>query len=384
MALTELQLIALLRLALTGEQEAVLSEYIDWEAIREMAEQQSVLGITFAGIERLPRQMMPAMPILMDWVGQAEKIKTQNETADKTSAKVVNTFERKYGTKAILLKGQSYNALYTDEKRGIDLRGLRTSGDIDLWAVKPDEDGGFSRGVLDRSRDYTLRLALQKRPDATAQPHHVDYLAKNGIPVELHFTPSTVFNLYYNRRVQRFFEDALPRCTDRLPIDVDVLFSLMHLRRHLIAEGVGLRQVIDLYFLKQRLAQTLTTNAERKAFEKNIDKLGLRTFADAMDGVLAIMGLLEPKGKDIDAARFVLAEIMKGGNFGHHNEDFKAPSGSKIGNLIAYTRHALRCVRYFPSESIWNPIYRIYVGVWRKTTTTSPKGELTEQTSRNA
>lgn len=362
----ERQLIALLRLALTGEQEAVLSEPVDWEAVREMAEQQSVLGIVFAGIERLPRQKMPPMPILMDWVGQAERIKTQNETADKTSAKVVKIFERKYSTKAILLKGQSYNAIYTDKDRGIDLRGLRTTGDIDLWAVKPDEDGGFSCGVLNRSRDYTVKLALAKRPDATVQPHHVDYIAKDGIPVELHFTPSTVFNLFYNRRVQRFFEDALPHCTDRLPVDVDVLFALMHLRRHLIAEGVGLRQVIDLYFLKRKLAKTLATAEERKVFKKKIDHLGLRSFADAMDGVLAMMGLQEPKGKATDAARFVLAEIMKGGNFGHHNEDFQVPAGTKLENLMAYTRQALRCVRFFPSESIWNPIYRIYVVFWRK------------------
>lgn len=40
---------------------------------------------------------------------------------------------------------------------------------------------------------------------------------------------------------------------------VNVLFNLHHIKRHFLSSGVGLRHVIDLYFVLQRLGVSTTS-----------------------------------------------------------------------------------------------------------------------------
>ena len=371
------QFFAILRLAVGGATDDVLTEHaISWDAIYQTASEQSLIGVTFRGIERLLSQQrtiggkavsgpvawgMP-MALFMDWCGQTEVVRSQNKIVDEASRKVLAEMES-LGARAILLKGQANNALYHITGRDdADLRGLRMPGDIDVWAVRGSD--------LEQSRKVMAAITFGKMPDAGIQPHNMDYPPTDGIPVELHFTPSTVFSPLRNHRVQRYFEEVLPRCTHRLPLDVDTIFQLMHIRRHLIAEGIGLRQAMDLYFV----LQTYTDTKEAEDLTPTLQRLGLHSFARAMMWVLGT--IFEGTGDrpatwmigepDERRGRFVLQEMMRGGNFGHHDTEFTVPDGTKAGNLLAYTRHAYRCVRWFPEESLCNPLYRIYTGLWRK------------------
>ena len=176
----------------------------------------------------------------------------------------------------------------------------------------------------------SLKVMAQRAfsvPGAGIHPHHTDWPKVDGASVELHFTPSTVYSFFYNQRVQRYFEEALPRCEgNRLPVDVDIVFQLMHLRRHLISEGVGLRQVMDLYWTMR--AYTLQCQSEQTCISSNLritlKRLGLSSFAEAMMWVLQELFLMPTDemicSPDKKRGEFVLKEILEGGNFGRDNK----------------------------------------------------------------
>ena len=68
--------------------------------------------------------------------------------------------------------------------------------------------------------------------------------------------------------------------------------------------------------------------------------------------------------KDEKRGRVLLAEIMKGGNFGHYDvENQKA--NSAIKKNLQRIKRDMRMMRYFPSECLWEPVFRVYHYFWR-------------------
>jgi len=65
----------------------------EWNAIYQFAEEQAIVGVMFGGIERLPKHQLPNMDLLMDWLGQAEYIKTQNDQVNTACRKAIEHFE---------------------------------------------------------------------------------------------------------------------------------------------------------------------------------------------------------------------------------------------------------------------------------------------------
>lgn len=63
---------------------------VEWQQLSLFAEEQSMIGLFYGGIEKLPKAQLPEMDLLMDWIGQEVYIKTQKEEHDK----VISTFAR--------------------------------------------------------------------------------------------------------------------------------------------------------------------------------------------------------------------------------------------------------------------------------------------------
>lgn len=146
-------------------------------------------------------------------------------------------------------QGQGVASLYKlkgESLELIDLSALRQSGDIDLFV-----DCGRERtlaylqglGMNDLEWDYVH-----------AHAHFFD-----DTEVEVHYRAGTVRNPWKNRRLQWFWkehEGEFFGCEARLgsgsivcPTRKMHLFYLMHhTYRHLISGGIGLRQMMDVYF----------------------------------------------------------------------------------------------------------------------------------------
>ena len=163
-------------------------------------------------------------------------------------------------------------------------------------------------------------------------------------------------------------EVELPEGVGSIPVptvEFNVVYQLVHVFRHLLQEGIGLRQIIDYYYvLKSNTNHTDDTN-----IIVLLKHLGLAKIAGAMMWLLSeVLGLEEeylivPKNECL--GKVLLAEILKGGNFGQYDID-NMKVNSQLGKNWQRIRRDFRMMRYFPSECIWEPVFRVYHFFWRK------------------
>ena len=155
--------------------------------------------------------------------------------------------------------------------------------------------------------------------------------------IEVHFTPSYMFFPIHNSRMQKWFY------------------------RHVFTEGIGLRQLIDYYFVLVKSEERRVKNLT--ALQRELKYLGLWKFAGAVMYVLhEALGLPEAKmiaPIDVNEGRFLLAEIMQGGNFGQY--DTRLGSKENEGKLHRYLRMSLRNLRFvkhYPTAALSEPLFR--------------------------
>lgn len=348
---------------------------VDWKEIYAIAKKQCLVGVLFHGIRRLPKELAPEQKLLMQWIVMAEQIRKQNIRLFLDSVKVCQNFENE-GFANCILKGQGNALLYPDPY-------MRTPGDIDIYLT-----GGRKRVM-----QYINKVC----PNQVMRYHHVDFpVMKTAI--EVHFTPSYMFFLIHNSRMQKWFKEVMgEQCNHRvsLPdgygeihvpqVSFNVIYILSHLHRHIFTEGIGLRQLLDYYFVllkwhtdltnltdsNKSLPQMTLINTDLDALRHKLKYLGLWKFAQAVMFVMKeVFGLSEDRmivPMDEREGRFLLDEIMRGGNFGQY--DTRLGSKENEGKLHRYLRmslHNLRFVKHYPTEALSEPLFRTWFALWKK------------------
>jgi len=333
---------------------------IDWQELLSWAERQSIVGIIFNGIQKAGKSLDIPSEVLFKWIGYANLIEGQNRLLNKRCVELTE-YLHQYGFDTCILKGQGNALAYPNALS-------RTPGDIDVWVRDGRSKREDVRGVV--------RFAREKNPKAKACYHHVDYGNFKDVEVELHYRPSFMFNPIHNWRLQRWFckmadggwlMAVLPDGAGSIRIptrEFNIIFQLSHVYNHLLHEGIGLRQIIDyFYVLKSNTNRTNDTNIINL-----LNYLGLAKIAGAMMWVLhEKLGLTEDyliAPMDERRGKVLLDEIMRGGNFGHYDSD-NINATSRIKKNVQRVKRDLRLMRYFPSECMWEPIFRLYHYFWR-------------------
>lgn len=348
---------------------------VDWKELYAIAKMQALLGVLFYGIRRLPKELVPKQKLLMQWMVMAEQIRKQNIRLFLDSVKVCLNFENE-GFANCILKGQGNALLYPDPY-------MRTPGDIDIY--------------LSGGRRKIIKYVDQVCPNQVMRYHHVDFpVTKTAI--EVHFTPSYMFCPIHNRRMQKWFEEVMgEQCNHRvsLPdgygeihvphVSFNVIYILSHLYRHIFTEGIGLRQLLDYYFVllkwhtdltnltdsNNSLPQMTQINTDLDALRHKLKYLGLWKFAQAVMFVMKeVFGLSEDRmiaPMDEREGRFLLDEIMRGGNFGQYDDRMGSKAGeSKIHRYFRMNLRNLRFVKHYPTEALSEPLFRMWFAVWKK------------------
>lgn len=348
---------------------------VDWKELYAIAQKQALLGVLFYGIRRLPKELAPEQKLLMQWMVMAEMIRKQNIKLFQDSVKVCQNFENE-GFANCILKGQGNALLYPDPY-------MRTPGDIDIYLA-----GGRKRVM-----QYINKVC----PNQVMRYHHVDFpVMKTAI--EVHFTPSYMFFPIHNSRMQKWFEEVMgEQCNHRvsLPdgygeihvpqVSFNVIYILSHLYRHIFTEGIGLRQLLDYYFVlvkwhtdltnltdsNKSLPQMTQINTDLDTLRHELKYLGLWKFVQAVMYVLhEVFGLSEDRmiaPMDEREGRFLLDEIMRGGNFGQYDDRMGSKVGeSKIHRYFRMNLRNLRFVKHYPTEALSEPLFRTWFAVWKK------------------
>lgn len=333
----------------------------EWEGLFFEAQRQTLVGVAFTGVERLPEEQRPGKELLLRWYSYVVKIEERNRLMNGMCGKVCRRFEDD-GFHATVLKGQGNAAMYPDPLR-------RQSGDIDLWTVPKDCSKGRydSLDNIRRVVEYVHRYA----PGTEVRYHHVDFPVVKDVPIEVHYRPSYMFAPWHNRRMQKFFDhyvkesEKLEDGYKRPGWTMNVVFQMSHVFKHLFDEGIGLRQILDFYYLLQQ-----NHECEHNELSQLLSSMGLGRFSRAMMYVMErVFGLEKDKmivDPDEKCGEFLLNEIMMTGNFGYYDTRHSdLANESDAHHFVRKTGRNLKMVRYFPSEALFEPIFRIYHWTWR-------------------
>lgn len=334
------------------EKEARLSQFgnIDYATILRMAEEQSVVGLVTAGMERIADVKVPQAWVLQ-FVGETLQIEQQNKAMNEFVAQLIERL-RKEDIYTILVKGQGIAQCYE--------RPLwRASGDVDLL---------LSNDNYEKAKAVLIPQAIDVESEYKSFKH-LGVTMKGGFMVELHGTLHTRLS----KRVDKWVDNAqrsvfyggevrswLNGSTSVfLPSpDNDFLFVFTHILHHFYIEGIGLRQICDWC----RLLWTYKESLDRRLLQSRIKGAGLesewKAFAafavDSLGMPAEAMPFYSSDKKWNRKAGRIKAFILESGNFGH-NRECQRPRNYWLGKIQAIWNKSKDFVRHsiiFPLDSV--------------------------------
>lgn len=329
----------------------------EWAAIYDESERQAVTGVILCGLDRLPLEQRPPKAILLQWIGMVQMIEQRNQVMDKHCGELLKMLKEQ-GVRGSILKGQGVALLYDKE-----LRPLRQSGDIDVYV-----DCG-----IERAMDFA-KTKGQKNPKYAYKHLHLEIW--DDTEIEMHVRVEVLLNLVKNKKLQQWFKNHndeafgshyLEGCLEMTTptVEFNVFYILLHIYRHFLYEGVGMRQIVDYYMVLRTVHYSRLTVYD---YVETVRVFGMEKFARGLMWVMKeALGmpeewmLWESNEKE---GEFILKQIMTGGNFGHYHERLKH-GGGKLGTIKAILVHNMHLLGHYPSDALWAPIYFIWLMIWK-------------------
>ena len=198
------------------------------------------MGVLFDGIRKLPAEHVGMKKeLLLQWMAESQILKNANVRLNDAAIQVSDWF-RKKGFRTCILKGQGNALMYPNPYS-------RTPGDIDIWV-----EGGDKR---------VISFVRSISPHEKACYHHIEFPSYKGVEVEVHYRPSFLLCFSHNRKLQKYYERVKEEQFSHrvmlgkqgeiaIPmVEFNLIFQLTHIYAHLMNEGIGLRQLLDYYYV---------------------------------------------------------------------------------------------------------------------------------------
>ena len=212
----------------------------DWEELYAIAQKQCLVGVLFDGIKKLPAEHVGMKKeLLLQWMAESQMLEKANVRLNDAAIQVSEWF-RKKGFRICILKGQGNALMYPNPYS-------RTPGDIDIWV-----EGGDKR---------VISFVRSISPHEKACYHHIEFPSYKGVEVEVHYRPSFLLCFWHNRKLQKYYERVKEEQFSHRMIlgeqgevaiptaEFNLIFQLTHIYAHLMNEGIGLRQLLDYYYV---------------------------------------------------------------------------------------------------------------------------------------
>ena len=198
------------------------------------------MGVLFDGIKKLPAEHVGMeKELLLQWMAESQMLEKANVRLNDAAIQVSEWFQKK-GFRTCILKGQGNALMYPNPYS-------RTPGDIDIWV-----EGGDKR---------VISFVRSISPHEKACYHHIEFPSYKGVEVEVHYRPSFLLCFWHNRKLQKYYERVKEEQFSHrvmlgeqgeiaIPtVEFNLIFQLTHIYAHLMNEGIGLRQLLDYYYV---------------------------------------------------------------------------------------------------------------------------------------
>ena len=281
------------------------------------------------GIETLPKQMWPPTEMMHYLMMTRVKTHQIHKLLNTTLNHIVNALNAS-DIPSVLLKGQGVAQNYR-------IPESRICGDIDIYT-----------GLEGYKKAYEIVEKLQVNSSHTesVECYHHMHLSLNGVEIEIHRHADMMPNKRHNVKLQQWTKESIDAHfgTDVLrkwdnngteihmaPPTFDAFFILHHAVRHMVIEGVGLRQICDWTMFLHKNHQYINT----KELSKKLKEFNMEAIWKEF-GLIAVnhLGLpveelpLAPKSLKSKKTSRLLYHIFRLGNFGRFNKEPKVNTKS--------------------------------------------------------
>lgn len=346
----------LLRMGLWGEGKLTLTQSLtsdEWSTIRKYAINHTVEGIIYDSFPFLEEQQLPPQALRLKWAVRMDQIERHNEKMNQVIAEQFVLFSDK-GIRPILQKGQGVASYYR-------IPNHRISGDID-WCFE--------------ANGYEMAIKHLKENDINFQDSaglNLDYDWK-GIHIEHHKKKFDFRNPlrrnYLNKLLIEYKDRQETVMINQVPVqllapELQLLQVNVHILKHLITYGIGLRQFCD----SARLYYNMSSQIDTLALKTIYQKTGILKWIHLLHLILVeYLGL--PKNSlpfsyppSINA-EWMLDEVWYSGNFGINDERYKHGKDLKLFTMPDSPKRLWqnfrRYIKYAPQEAIAFPLLHAY------------------------
>ena len=326
----------------------------EWQSLLTEAIKQAIDGVSFEGFlkyQEFSENVQESKKIKLQWIASVLLLEQRNELTNLRVQQLSDFFSQgKFRT--CVLKGQGIALLYPNPKH-------RHCGDIDLWVEGKRDD------IVNYIRSKGIKVYDVHLVHATAEFF-------KDVAVEIHFCPSWMYNPFFNRRLQLFFASQasaqFAHYDEKVGFAYPTIFfnlvhSMVHINRHVFEEGMGLRQLMDYYFILKH-----SSRDERTEAYNVLCSVGLRKFVGAVMYVMQQVFLLDEDvmlcvPNSILGSR-LLDSIMAGGNFG---KALGLKHGrNRLEKGLLQLKHNLQLMLPYANEAMWIPFFQVWHYGWRK------------------
>jgi len=345
-------LLELIRGGLWGTEVSLSNcEDIDYSSVMQLAEEQSVVGLVTAGLERVEDVKIPQQWSLQ-FIGSTLQLEQRNKSMNAFVALLISKM-RAAGIYTLLVKGQAIAQCYEKPL-------WRACGDVDLF---------LSEENYAKAKELLVPLATSVEKEYEREKHFG--MSIDGWVVELHGRLYCGLSSRIERELDDIYVDTFNGGNVRswnnngvqvfqLGIENDVFYVFTHILQHFYKEGVGLRQICDWC----RLLWTYRQEIDSVKLESRLRRAGLMTAWKAF-GAFAVEYLgMESAAVPFysDAVKWkkkaarIKDFVMMSGNFGHNrNQSYFQKYPYLVRKCISFGRRVgdlARHARVFPIDSL--------------------------------
>lgn len=261
--------VQLLRMAIVGDgKNPDAIAHVDWMKLMEELANQTILGLVWGEIETNPAiASLLSIDDKLEFYGQARKISERNKKVNKAVSDIVSVLNDA-GINSILLKGQGCASFYPNPT-------YRSPGDIDL--------------LVGKENFYKAQECL-KKAGLVGDWIHEDMvhgmLSCGDVALELH-----KFAAILPGKGDDAFQDAVLPCLNErvqecpqivinntdvnlLPLEINAVFTFIHMFRHFVGYGILYRQVCDWLLMMRKITESPNPKASEEKVERYLKEFG--------------------------------------------------------------------------------------------------------------
>lgn len=316
---------------------------VDWNNLYQLANEQCLIGIVADSFRLLSKKQCDGEERLR-WLAYVVRLEKKNQEMNLLVGKLFEKF-CKMNLSPVLLKGQAFAANYPYPLH-------RQCGDIDVYFKnrKDCETAVAWAAKVDKSAAVSLENKRERK--------HFTFSIGSNV-VELHYFMCLFENSWLHQRLQQiideefgnskpFFVEIEGELIETVPPTLSALHQIIHISRHLLEAGIGLRQICDLAMFLDKHHDVI----DKERLNGYLEELQLMTIARSLGYIMVkYLGLKEEKVPfkvDAQFSDFILQEIFEGGNFGKKKVEYREKSKGMRRKLRSVYYFYMRCKLYKP------------------------------------